>query len=520
MPEFSNVITTSGTIKLTMRTPAASPLFIGIDCSTSACKASAYDLQGVLLSSGRAEIPLSQSLPGWHEQNPHDWWQALCKALRACTQTIDPASVQGIALSVQRETFVVMDRNHNPLRPAILWMDTRAYAEVEVLQPLLPDFHQHTGKRLSVNLVPPKLRWLALHEPQTFENIAQVWDVHAYLSARLTGEAAASWGSAGPTGLLDLRSMQWYEPVLAACGITSAQLPRLAAPGEYIGSLSPQTAQATGLTAGTAVYAGIGDGQAGGIGAGITGPGCSYLTLGTSVISGTFAPQFVTSDAFRSMVGGSRGTYLLETVLLSGTYILDWYLNTLLSGTSDHAALSAQAASLPPGSEGLVVLPYWNSALNPYWDADARGVILGWRGSHSPAHVYRAILEGIAFEQRLHTEGVADALATPIDRYVVMGGGARNDLWCQIIADSSGRDVQRTALPEAATLGAAVLAVVGSGALPDLNIAAQKMSAVEDAVYQPQTAAQAQYERLYQQVYLPLYPAIRELNRHLSRLCG
>jgi xylulokinase len=503
-----------------MRSSATTPLFIGIDCSTSACKASVYDLRGVLVSSGRAEIPLSQPQPGWHEQNPHDWWQALCKALRACVQTIDPAHVQGIALSVQRETFAVMDRKLNPLRPAILWMDTRASAEAQVLEPLLSDFHQATGKRLSVNLVPPKLRWLAAHEPQIFENIAQVWDVHACLSAQLTGEAVSSWGSAGPTGLLNLRSMQWFEPALAACGITSAQLPRLAAPGDCIGSLSPQAAQATGLSAGTALYAGIGDGQAGGIGAGITAPGRSYLTLGTSVISGTFAPQFVTSDAFRTMVGGNRSTYLLETVLLSGTYILDWYLHTLLSGSSDHATLSAQAASLPPGAEGLVVLPYWNSALNPYWDADARGVILGWRGSHTPAHVYRAMLEGIAFEQRLHTEGVADALAAPIDRYVVMGGGAHSDLWCQIIADVTGREVQRTAVPEASTLGAAMLAAVGSGALLDLNTAAQQMSRVEDGIVHPQPVAQAQYERLYQQVYRPLYPSIRELNRNLSWLCG
>jgi xylulokinase len=501
-----------------MITTAASPLFIGIDCSTSACKASAYDLQGVLVSSGRAEILLSQPQPGWHEQVAHDWWLALCTALQACTQTIDPASVKGIALSVQRETFVVMDRKLNPLRPAILWMDTRANTEMQTLQSLLPDFHQATGKRLSVNLVPPKLCWLAANEPQTFENITQVWDVHAYLSAQLTGEAIASWGSAGPAGLLDLRSMRWYEPALEACGITSAQLPRLAAPGECIGTISPQAAQATGLRAGTALFAGIGDGQAGGIGAGITTPGRSYLTLGTSVISGTFAPQYVTSDAFRSMVGGRRGSYLLETVLLSGTYILDWYLNSLLSGNSDHATLSSQAASLPPGAEGLVVLPYWNSALNPYWDADARGVIIGWRGSHTPAHVYRAMLEGIAFEQRLHTEGVADALAAPIDRYIVMGGGARSDLWCQIIADITGREVQRTAVTEAATLGAAMLAVVGSGALPDLHTAAQHMSRMQDAIFQPQPAVQAQYERLYQQVYLPLYPAIRELNRHLSQL--
>jgi xylulokinase len=423
-------------------------------------------------------------------------------------QHIDPANVQGISLSIQRETFVPVDVRGQALRPAILWMDTRASEQVAVLTDELPDFLAQTGKRLSVNLLPPKWRWLQEHEPEVVACTAQVWDVHAYLMQQLTGAPVTSWGCVGPTGILDLNTMEYARPVLDAIGLTKAQLPALAAPGEMIGFVTTQAAAETGLHPTTPVYAGIGDGQACGIGAGINVSGKSYLTLGTSVISGTYAPNFLTDNAFRTMVGGA-GSYLLETVLLSGTYTIDWYLKTLLNGITSLDELTLQAAQLPAGAEGLVLLPYWNSVLNPYWDADARGVILGWRGIHTQAHVLRAILEGIAFEQRLHTEGVEKALDSPIDTYIVMGGGSQSDLWCQIIADVTGRTVQRSATTEAASLGVAMLSAVEAGFYPDLVTASDTMSRTVGEPFLPDVERSAVYERLYNDVYLPLYPALK-----------
>ncbi|MEE4195988.1 MAG: FGGY-family carbohydrate kinase [Anaerolineae bacterium] len=486
------------------------PVLMGIDSSTSACKATAWDLQGQVVSSGRAVHALSQPHAGWHEQNAEDWWTALKLAVRECLQGIDPARIQGISLSIQRETFVPVDAQGKPLRPAILWMDTRAHEQVAGLTEEVPDFQSMTGKRMSVNLIPPRWRWMWENEPHIVQKTAQLWDVHAYLTHQLTGKAVTSWGCVGPAGILNLNTMSYAQPVLEAVGLTADRLPPLAAPGEMIGCVTTQAAAETGLHPGTPVYAGIGDGQACGIGAGINAPGTSYLTLGTSVISGTYAPHFLTDNAFRTMVGGG-GSYLLETVLLSGTYTIDWYLKTLLKETTSLEELTAQAAQLSPGAEGLVLLPYWNSALNPYWDADARGVILGWRGIHTQAHVFRAILEGIAFEQRLHTEGVEQALVERIDSYIVMGGGSQSDLWCQIIADVTGRTVQRSATTEAASLGVAILAAVAAGFYPNLATASEQMSHTLGKPFLPDVERSKVYERLYQEVYLPLYPALKEI---------
>ena len=499
-----------------MNQQSTSPLFIGLDSSTSACKAIAWSLNGEMVSMGRAAHHLSQPHTGWHEQDADEWWLAVCQALKECLKGIQPAAVKGLSLSVQRETFVTIDAQGHPLRPAVLWMDTRAGEQVEVLLEDLPDFQKLTGKRLSVNLIPPKYCWLQEHEPELLEQVSQIWDVHAYLTAQLIGTAITSWGAAGPTGILNLNTMQYAQPVLDAIGLNKENLPQLAAPGEMIGKITQKAAEQTGLLAGTPVYAGIGDGQACGSGAGINTTGSSYLTLGTSVISGTYAPQFLIDDAFRTMVGGTPGTFLLETVLLSGTYTLDWYLHTLLQNTNSLEKLTEQAKQLPPGAERLVLLPYWNSALNPYWDADARGAIIGWRGIHTQAHVFRAILEGIAFEQRLHTEGVVDAINTPIQRYIVMGGGSSNDLWCQIIADVTGRNVLRCAQTEAASLGAAMLAAVGNGCYPDLITASSSMTSTKGKVFIPVPDQQELYEHLYQQVYLSLYPSLKDLMGELK----
>ncbi len=217
-------------------------------------------------------------------------------------------------------------------------------------------------------------------------------------------------------------------------------------PGPCVGRLTGAAAEACGLPLGLPVVAGVGDGQAGGLGAGVVGPGQTYLNLGTAVITGTYADRYLTDRAFRTMYGAVPGSYSLETVLLGGTYTVTWFIDTFMGARGDEAArlLDRFDRSLdrtPVGAEGLMLVPYWNSAMSPYWDARASGMVVGWRGVHTPEHLYRAILEGIAFEARLHTEGVEAALNRPVLRYTVMGGGARSERWRQIIADVTGKPV-------------------------------------------------------------------------------
>jgi xylulokinase len=301
------------------------------------------------------------------------------------------------------------------------------------------------------------------------------------------------------------------------------QLPEVYPPGTIIGSLNPAAAELCGLPVGLSVVAGIGDGQASGLGVNITSPGDAYLSLGTSVISGTFSDHYIFDPAFRTMTGGIPGTCLLETVQLGGGYTLAWFMEKIASQPGqDRAQLQnfyeQAAAAVPPGSAGLVAIPYWNSVLGPYWDPFASGIILGWRGFHGLPHLYRAILEAVAFEQHLGTLGVEKALGQPVKRYIAIGGGAQSELWCQIIADITGKPVFRAATTEAAALGAGILAATAIGRYGSAREAAQAMTDILPQPIEPDAARHAFYNHLFEEVYRPLFPALQPYLDRLSSL--
>jgi hypothetical protein len=249
------------------------------------------------------------------------------------------------------------------------------------------------------------------------------------------------------------------------------------------------------------------------------GPGGGDLPAGIS-------DDYVTSNAFRTMYSGIPGTYILETVWLAGAYLVKWFVDTFTDFETVGSAfdltaeeiLDNAASKIPPGAQGLMLVPYWNSAMNPYWDASASGIMVGWRGFHQRAHMYRAILEGIAFEQRLHTEGVESALGRKIDRYIAVGGGAGNALWCQIIADITGKTVFRTPTKEATSLGSAILAASGGGIYKDIQEAAQNMTQIDPQPFTPNEERQGLYDQLYGEVYLDLYPKLQNSLARLTKL--
>ncbi len=501
-------------------------LVIGIDSSTSACKAMAWDRQGRLVAQARSALPVSTPHPAWHEQPAEAWWQAAVQSLRELVGQVGPQRLAGLCIAHQRETFVAVDDCGEPLRPAILWMDERAAPMVAELEQACgkEGFQQVTGKPLTGNLTFSKIAWLRQHEPEVYARTSKYLDVQAYLVHRLTGEYRTGWGSADPTGLFDMRKNAWAGELLEKIGVEAGQLPELYPTGSLIGEVSPEAAALTGLAAGLPVTAGLGDGQAGGLGANITRPGEAYLSLGTSVISGTYSSSYLTSLAFRSMSGGVPGSCLLETVILGGAYTIAWLVEKFSSLAGIHAGQGATAEQVfeqlasqtPPGADNLLLVPYWNSAMNPYWDASASGIVVGWRGVHGPGHLYRAVLEGIAFEQRLDTSGVEQALGKPLDRFIAMGGGARSDLWCQIIADITGKPVYRTLNLEAASLGAGMLAAAAAGFYPDIAQAAQGMADVQPRPFLPDEKRQAFYQRLYEEVYIHLFPALQPYLQNLA----
>lgn len=512
---------------MTQILPSLSPLVIGLDCSTSACKALVWDSSGNLLAQGIASLPLITPQPGWHEQSAASWWEASVLALRQAASQVDSRRLKALCIAHQRETFVPVDELGRPISNAILWMDERARDLLPDLERTFDpqDFHKQTGKRLSVNLTLAKIAWLKQNQPDIFTRAFKYLDVHAFLVYRLTGQYATAWGCADPTGLFDTQAKHWAGTILDRVGLRLNQLPEVYPPGTILGNLTSSASESCGLPVGLPLVAGIGDGQASGLGVNITEPGDAYLSLGTSVISGTYSDQYLVNSAFRTMSGGILGSYLLETVLLGGAYTLAWFMEKIAGQPGrDTASLQEfyeqSAAALPPGSEGLLLVPYWNSVLGPFWDPEASGMIVGWRGSHQLQHLYRAILEGIAFEQRLYTLGVEKALGQAVNRYIAIGGGAQSQLWCQIIADITGKPVFRSKTVEAAALGAGILAAAASGLHTDARQAACAMSHLLPRPLEPDPSRHAFYTRLFEDVYRPLFPALQPYLDRLTRLAG
>ncbi|MCC6557229.1 MAG: xylulose kinase [Polyangiaceae bacterium] len=491
-------------------------LVLGIDCSTTASKAIAWDAEGRAAAEGRAPIALSNPGPDAWEQNAEEWWTATARAARAAVAGLGEGGagrIRAVGLTHQRETFVLTDERGAPLHPALVWMDARCRAEVAAAVERLgaERLHRLSGKPPCVTPSLYKLLFLLRRgAPHLAAARPRVLDVHALLAWRMTGRLVTSLASADPTGLVDMAGRSFSAEILEYAGIERAALPELAEPGDVLGHLPAGAAAAMGLEADIPVVAGAGDGQAAALGAGVCAPGAAYLNLGTAIVSGVISPEYRTDRAFRTLFAAQPGHYLLETDLKGGTFTLTWLVERLLGRTAAGAgealaALEREAAALPPGADGLALVPYWNGVMNPYWDDDATGVVIGWHGGHAPAHVYRAIIEGIAMEQRLHTDAV-EAAAGPIAELVVMGGGSRSALWCRILADVTGRPVVRAGSSEATSLGAAILAARAAGLFGGIPAAARGMTSRGEAFAPGED--RDHYDRLYREVYAGLYPAL------------
>ena len=495
-------------------------LVLGIDASTTAVKAIVWDALGCEHARGTAPIALANPEPLAWEQDAESWWIATARAVSVAVGQVDISSLAGVCITHQRETVVVTDRAGSPIAPALVWMDERCGAEVEdVRRTLDADWiHRMSGKPLSTTPSLYKIRWLRQRRPEVFERPHRVLDVGAFLVARISGRFATSTASADPMGLVDVANGTWSDELAAVAGLTQGELPELVQPGAVMGQVTHEAAQATGLPAGLPIIAGAGDGQAAGLGAGITSTERAYLNLGTALVSGVCSSEYHTDSAFRTLSGAIGGTYFFETDLKGGTFTLSWLLRLLGDDpASDQqlAELEERAADLPVGSDGLLLLPYWCGVMNPYWDDDASGAILGLRGHHGVAHLYRAVLEGLALEQRLHMEHVERSLASDIRALVVVGGGAQSELWCQIVADACGKTVHRAETTEATALGAGIIATVGCGLHKDFPTAVTAMTRLGDR-FEPGPAKEA-YGAMFD-VYRDLYPTTRELAHKLAKL--
>jgi xylulokinase len=493
-----------------------SDLVIGIDASTTAVKAIAIDRHGREIFQARRAYPLSNPKPGHFEQDAELWWTALLEALAEVSQKVGAARIAALAIAHQRETFTLIDGAGAPLIPAILWLDERARKQVARLSAELgrDAIRTWSGKPPDPTPAIYAVAWLAEHRPDALRAASTLVDTHAFLVHRLTGRLVTSTASADPLGLLSTAVGQWHEALVGAAGLKMAQLPEIVAPGAVIGGLGADVAARTGLRSGLPVVAGAGDGQAMGLGMGVVDEGKGYLSLGTGVVFGTWLGRYATSDAYRTLTAPSGG-FMLETVLRSGMQLVEWVVRT--TGAASAPALEAQALDVAPGSGNILLMPYWAGVMSPYWDDAARGAIVGLSLDHKPANLYRAALEGIAFEQAVATAALESGVGVRADSLVAAGGGTKSALLMAIIAAVLGRPLAVSQVNEAGALGAAMLAAAAVGWYRDIRTASLAMAEPPVRTVEPDPALVEAY-RPRQPIYHDLYAATRDIHRRLAEL--
>ncbi len=490
-------------------------LVVGLDCSTTSVKAIAFDRNGSVAASASSSIQLHSPQPNYYEQDPEDWWSAARGALKRMTGEIDPARIAALAVSNQRETFVALDRNGKPLRPAIVWLDERCKEEVEPFAQKAGKtrIHRITGKPADYAPVVYRLAWMKKHEPELFRKIEMVCDVQTFLVWKLTDSFKTSWASADPLGLFDMRKKNWSAVVLKALGLSENRLPETFAPGTILSKVSREAAESTGLSPDTSVVAGGGDGQAAGLGSNVLTPRRAYLNLGTAVVAGIYGTEYKTGKAFRTMNSCSGAGYYYECSLRAGTFAIDWLIKKILKVDPTkhpeiYRELENEARKIPAGSDGLFHLPYLCGVMNPYWDVNARGAFVGLSSSHTRGHIYRSILEGIAFEQRFAIREVEKAAGVSLKEFVAIGGGAANEIWLSIFADITGKSILVPENAEASALGAGITAAVGEGWYASFKTAARNMTGREREI-RPDRRRRKIYAGLFES-YRKLYPVLKD----------
>lgn len=499
---------------------AADRLVIGLDSSTQSTKAIAWTAAGEAVAEGRAPIPLFNPRLNCFEQDPLDWWDACVTALKDCVAQVGAERIEGLAISNQRETIAFLDGSGEPAYPAITWLDERSRPQVASFSERFgaERIHRITGRPVDITPCLYRLVWMKENEPEVFARIAHFVDVQSYLVQRLAGGTCRTgWTSADPMGLFDMEAKCWSPELLSALEIDVSQLPQAHPPGSELGRISPEAARVTGLTAGTPIYAAGGDGQCAGLGTNCVRPDRAYINLGTAVVSGVWSPDYRTGPAWRTEIAAQGEGYILENCLRSGTFLVDWFVERFVpGGKSDpevFSRLETEALEVPIGSNGLLIQPYWSGVMDPHWDTEARGVILGLGGSHGAAQIYRAILEAITLDQVMRTRETERALGHPISHYVAIGGGAASPLWRQMLADASGKEVRISDTVEASALGAGMTAAYGAGWYPSIVAAAEAMSG-ETIAIEPNAEKGARYGVLLD-IYRDLYQATSSLNSRM-----
>ena len=490
------------------------------DLGTTGNKATLFDDEGQLVASAFSGYETAHPQPTWAEQNPDDWWRAVINATRGMLSKsgVAPQDIAVIAFSGQMMGCLPVDAAGNPLRSCIIWADQRAVAQADRLDELVGEerVYRITGHRISPTYSASKIAWVRENEADIFARTHKFLHVKDYIAYRMTGAFVTDRSDASGMHLYYLERGTWSDEILNAIDLDPRLLPEIHNSTDVIGELTKQAAEQLGLTAGTPVVIGGGDGASAAVGAGAVMEGPAYNYIGSSSWISFAAPHPIYDPGRRifnwahmvpnmfapcgtmQAAGGSYQWLRRQVCWIEGREAEE-------TGEDVYEIINRRAAQSVPGAHGLLFLPYLQGERSPHWNPKARGGYIGLQVTHTRADLIRATLEGISMNLRTILQSFLDANAR-IDEVILIGGGAKGELWRQILADVFGRPTLRPRLLEEATsLGAAIAGGVGVGLFPDFSVVKKRIEIVNR--HEPNPEAQAVYDRLYP-IFLETYTAL------------
>ena len=495
---------------------------LGIDIGTSGVRSLIVDEDGGIVGAATAEHPSYAPKPGWSEQDPEDWWRATVDSVKGALDDagVSGKQVQGIGLSGQMHGATLLDENAEVLRPAILWNDQRTAAECD-------EINRRVGRDRLIELTcnpaltgftAPKVLWVRNNEPDLYEKTRKVLLPKDYIRYRLSGTFATEVSDASGTLLFAVPERTWCDEVLEKLEIDKDWMPDCYESDEVSAQISASAARELGIPAGTPIVGGGGDQAAGATGNGIVRSGVLSATLGTSGVLFAFSDEVQTDPQGRvhTFCHAVRGKWHVMGVMLSAGGSLQWWRNEMSelesaqareAGKETYDILCDEAASVEPGSEGLLFMPYLTGERTPHADPHARGGWVGLNVRHARAHMIRSVLEGVCFGMRDSMEIIRE-MGIPIGEIRISGGGARSPIWRQIFADTHGHDVVTINASEGPAYGVALLAAVGTGVFNSIEEACDATIAVASRT-EVNPAAASLYEKYYA-IYRRLYPALKD----------
>ena len=508
--------------------------FLAIDNGTQSVRALIFDQFGSEIAKARVPIePYFSEQPNYAEQHADYYWQKLCEACQKLWQSceIKPEQIAGVSLATQRYTMICLDKDKQPLRPAIVWMDLRRAEThgIGFLNPLTKIIGM--GELVKDAQQKARCNWLAQNEPELWAKTAHYVNLSAYLTYQLTGDLIDSNGHSVGYLPYDYKAQTWLKPKdlkwrLFSC--TPEQMPKIIPPGQTLGEISAKAAKVTGIPEGTPMIAAASDKACEALGAAGLSADTACLSFGTTATINTISPDYV--EILKHMPAYTAAAphyYNHEYMIYRGFWMVSWFKEQFAhyeqalaktQGIDTEKLLDAAVKGIPAGSMGLIMQPYWSPGVR-HPGLEGKGALIGFGDVHTRAHVYRAILEGLAYELKLGFDTIEKRTGKPIKHLRVSGGGSQSDAAMQLTADIFAMPAYRPHTFEATGLGAAINCAVGLGVYPDHAAASDAMTHLGDE-FLPIEANVQLYKRLYNEVYLKMYERLKPLYQSIQDITG